>query len=78
MVNTLPQQTTSEIVEIESDAWIPPMPPTDLIFDDGEPLETNQHRVAMNVLIRSNQQNRGSDTDFYDGGKMFIYYNTTQ
>ncbi|MCA6589308.1 MAG: Uma2 family endonuclease [Pseudanabaena sp.] len=78
MVNTLPQQTTSEIVEIESDAWIPPMPPTDLIFDDGEPLETNQHRVAMNVLIRSYQQYRGADTDFYVGGNMFIYYSTTQ
>ncbi|MBW4573861.1 MAG: hypothetical protein KME08_01100 [Aphanothece sp. CMT-3BRIN-NPC111] len=31
--------------------WEPPMPPTDLIFDDGEPLESNRHRVAMNVLI---------------------------
>ncbi len=31
----------------------PPMPPTDLIFDDGEPLESNRHRIAMNVLIRS-------------------------
>lgn len=31
--------------------WEPPMPPTDLIFDDGEPLETNRHRVAMNLLI---------------------------
>lgn len=36
--------------------WEPPMPPTDLIFDDGEPLETNRHRIAMNVLIRSLQQ----------------------
>ncbi|GAB4300308.1 MAG: hypothetical protein Fur0025_39890 [Oscillatoriaceae cyanobacterium] len=24
--------------------WEPPMPPTDLIFDDGEPLESNRHR----------------------------------
>ena len=29
----------------------PPMPPTDLIFDDGKPLESNRHRIAMNVLI---------------------------
>ncbi|MBD2528350.1 hypothetical protein H6G97_01765 [Nostoc flagelliforme FACHB-838] len=33
--------------------WEPPMPPTDLIFDDSEPLESNRHRIAMNVLIRS-------------------------
>ncbi len=36
--------------------WEPPMPPTDLIFDDGEPLETNRHRITMNTLIRSLQQ----------------------
>ena len=36
--------------------WEPPMLPTDLIFDDGEPLETNRHRIAMNTLIRSLQQ----------------------
>jgi Uma2 family endonuclease len=72
MVNTVPQQTTAE------DDWIPPLPPTDLIFDDGIPLETNQHRVAMNVLIRSYQQYRGEQTDFYVGGNMFIYYSSTQ
>ncbi len=73
MVNTVPQQTTTEM-----DGWTPPMPPTDLIFDDGEPLETNQHRVAMNVLIRSYQQYRADQNDFYVGGNMFIYYSTTQ
>ena len=36
--------------------WEPPMPSTDLIFDDGEPLKTNRHRIAMNTLIRSLQQ----------------------
>jgi Uma2 family endonuclease len=73
MVNTLPKQTTSDL-----DGWTPPMPPTDLIFDDGEPLETNQHRVAMNVLIRSYQQYRAEASDFYVGGNMFIYYSSTQ
>jgi len=75
MANPLAQQTTTAI---EHDDWTPSMPPTDLIFDDGEPLETNQHRVAMNVLIRSYQQYRSADTDFYVGGNMFIYYSTTQ
>jgi Uma2 family endonuclease len=75
MVNTLPSQT---LTEPERDEWVPPLPPTDLIFDDGEPLETNQHRVAMNVLIRSYQQYRADQTDFYVGGNMFIYYSSTQ
>jgi hypothetical protein len=25
-------------------------------YDDGEPLETNRHRIAMNALINSGQQ----------------------
>ena len=60
------------------DDWVPSPPPTDLIFDDGEPLETNRHRAAMNVLIRSYQHYRGDETDFYTGGNMFIYYSATQ
>jgi hypothetical protein len=37
------------IEEDFEDFWEPPPPPTDLIFDDGEPLESNRHRIAMNV-----------------------------
>ncbi|MGC1394974.1 MAG: Uma2 family endonuclease [Coleofasciculaceae cyanobacterium] len=58
--------------------WEPPMPPTDLIFDDGEPLETNRHRVAMNLLIRSLNQAYCERSDFFAGGNMFIYYSSTQ
>ena len=58
--------------------WEPPMPPTDLIFDDGEPLESNRHRIAMNVLIRSLQQAWADRNDFFAGGNMFIYYSSTQ
>lgn len=56
----------------------PPMPPTDLIFDDGEPLESNRHRIAMNVLIRSLQQAWCDRNDFFTGGNMFVYYNSAQ
>jgi Uma2 family endonuclease len=58
--------------------WTPPPPPTDLIFDDGEPLETNRHRIAMNVLIRSVQQALSDRTDFFVGGNMFVYYSENQ
>ena len=60
------------------DYWEPPMPPTDLIFDDGEPLETNRHRIAMNLLIRSLDQAYCKRNDFFAGGNMFIYYSSTQ
>lgn len=36
--------------------WEVPSPPTDLIFDDGKLLESNRHRIAMNVPIQSTQQ----------------------
>ncbi|MEH2456431.1 Uma2 family endonuclease [Nostoc sp.] len=58
--------------------WEPPMPPTDLIFDDGEPLESNRHRIAMNVLIRSLQQAWANRNDLFTVGNMFIYYSSTQ
>ncbi|MBW4644631.1 MAG: Uma2 family endonuclease [Goleter apudmare HA4340-LM2] len=58
--------------------WEPPMPPTDLIFDDGEPLESNRHRIAMNTLIRSLQQTWADRNDYFTGGNMFIYYSSAQ
>lgn len=58
--------------------WEPPMPPTDLIFDNGEPLQTNRHRIATNTLIRSLQQVWADRNDFFTGGNMFIYYSSAQ
>jgi Uma2 family endonuclease len=68
--------TTPQTVAVED--WEPPMPPTDLIFDDGEPLETNRHRIAMNLLIRSLQQAWSDRNDFFTGGNMFIYFSSEQ
>ncbi len=58
--------------------WEPPMPPTDLIFDDGEPLESNRHRIAINTLIDSLQYHRRERNDYFAGGNMFIYYSSAQ
>lgn len=58
--------------------WTPPMPPTDLVFDDGEPLESNRHRIATNVLIRSMRQGWGDRDDYFVGGNMFVYYSRQQ
>ncbi|MBD2312778.1 Uma2 family endonuclease [Desertifilum sp. FACHB-1129] len=63
---------------IDEDWWEPPMPPTDLIFDDGEPLESNRHRIAMNVLIRSMLVAFGDREDYFAGGNMFIYFSSAQ
>lgn len=44
-VETSPETAVAE-------QWEPPMPPADLIFDDGEPLETNRHRIATKYLTQ--------------------------
>lgn len=63
---------------VSAPAWEVPTPPTDLIFDDGVPLESNRHRIAMNVLIRSAQQALAPQPDTFVGGNMFIYYSRNQ
>ena len=56
-------------------------PPTlDLIYDDGEPLESHWHRIEMNLFIgvlRQAMVERGT-TNYFAGGNMFIYYSPEQ
>lgn len=72
------REAVTSATTAEQDLGEPPLPPTDLIFDDGEPLESNRHRIAMNVLIRSLQQGYAQRDDFYTGGNMFIYFSSEQ
>lgn len=58
--------------------WQVPEPPTDLIFDDGEPLETHRHRIAMNVLIDSALTALSDRPNSFVGGNMFVYYSQDQ
>lgn len=58
--------------------WEQHKPPTDLIFDDGEPLESDRHRIGMTVLIRSLNQAYAERNDFFCGGNMFIYFSREQ
>ncbi|MDJ1184694.1 Uma2 family endonuclease [Roseofilum casamattae] len=55
-----------------------PLPPTGLPYDDGVPLESNRHRIAMNVLINSLHQAYQGRNDYYTGGNMFVYYSSEQ
>ena len=71
--NFPPISQTTAVVD-----WEPTLPPTDLIFDDGEPLETNRHRIAMNALIRSLPSALADRDDYFVGGNMFVYYSSAQ
>lgn len=68
--------TTENFTEPEE--WELKLPPTDLIYDDGEPLESNRHRNGINILIRSLNQYWHERQDYYCGGNMFIYYSIEQ
>jgi len=72
------QQLTPTTERTDSEDWVPSPPPTDLIFDDGEPLESNRHRIAMNVLISSVHEALSPREDYFSGGNMFVYYSTEQ
>ncbi|MEC4985200.1 MAG: Uma2 family endonuclease [Oscillatoria sp. PMC 1068.18] len=53
-------------------------PPSDLPYDDGEPLESSRHLYAMTTLIRSVEQAFAERTDYFVGGNMFVYFSATQ
>jgi len=54
--------------------------PFELVYDDGEPLETEWHTYQLPLLrglIRRVMAERGR-TDFYTGANMFVYYSVEQ
>ena len=54
--------------------------PFELVYDDGEPLETEWHTLEYPLLRRLIRQAMAeqSRTDFYTGGNMFVYYSVEQ
>jgi Uma2 family endonuclease len=73
----IPEKNPTFVIEKDTGEEIP-LPPTDLPYDDGEPLETHRHRLAMNTLINSVEQALIDRQDFFAGGNMFIYYSSAQ
>jgi len=61
-------------------ALVPEVEEIELISDDGEPLESNWHRVQINLLIDVVRQAmaRRERTDFFAGGNMFVYFSFEQ
>ncbi len=50
----------------------------ELVEEDGENMESEWHRLAMNLLIESIRYHLRRRDDFYVGGNMFIYFNEVQ
>jgi Uma2 family endonuclease len=55
-----------------------PTPPQNLPETDGIPLESDWHRLAMNLLIEVVRYFFRERTDFFAGGNMFIYFSSRQ
>jgi Uma2 family endonuclease len=56
------------------------VPPTqdELPYDDGVPMETQRHKLQMDLLIDALQPWLDERPDGYVGGNMFVYYSMTQ
>ena len=56
------------------------MPPTqyELPYDDGEPMETQRHKVQMDLLIDTMEVWLAQRDDGYTSGNMFVYYSLAQ
>src|SRR5262249_31005154 len=50
----------------------------ELPSDDGEPMETNEHRMQMVLLIQSLKDAWIAHEDFFVGGNMFVYFSGAQ
>lgn len=57
-----------------------PLPPTqdELPCDDGIPMETQRHKLQMDLLLDTLQSWLDHREDGYIGGNMFIYFSTEQ
>ncbi|MBO1351276.1 MAG: Uma2 family endonuclease [Hormoscilla sp. GUM202] len=72
------QERLSQTLAVASDWEEVPLSTSDLIFDDGEPLESNRYRTAMNGPIRSVHEACAHRNDVFVGGNMFVYYSNRQ
>jgi hypothetical protein len=63
------------IGSVAAEVPVIPIPKERLLEEDGVPLETDWHRLEMNLLIEVVTNYWRDREDYYVGGNMFIYYN---
>jgi Uma2 family endonuclease len=65
-------------IEVVERIIIPDLPHIELPGEDGLPLESNWHRIQINLLVESVRQLWRGRTDFFAAGNMFLYYSLPQ
>jgi Uma2 family endonuclease len=68
----------SQVIEVVERYIVPDFPVLDLPTEDGIPLESNWHRIQINLLVDSTHQHWLDRADYFAGGNMFIYYSLKQ
>lgn len=68
----------SELEQLETRIPVVELPAIELPTEDGVPLETNWHRIQMNLLIDSVHYHWRDRRDYFTGGNMFIYFSFEQ
>lgn len=63
---------------LEPEIPVPPPGEHELPSDDGEPMETNEHRLQMVLLIQSLKEAWAEREDFFVAGNMFVYFSEHQ
>ncbi|MFM6137448.1 MAG: Uma2 family endonuclease, partial [Sphaerospermopsis kisseleviana] len=67
----------SETIVVEPSVKLPPTQ-LELPYDDDIPMETQRHKLQMDILIDTIQPWLNLRTDGYVGGNMFVYYSLAQ
>lgn len=68
----------SQVIEVVERYEIPDIPSIDLPEEDGIPLDSNWHRIQINLLIDVVKHRWRHRKDFFVGGNMFVYYSLQQ
>src|SRR3972149_5113567 len=68
-----------DVIEVTRLVQVPRVPSIDeLPTEDGEPLESNWHRIQINLLVDITHQLRPGREGYFTGGNMFVYYSARQ
>jgi Uma2 family endonuclease len=68
----------SQVIEVVERYILPEFPQIELPTEDGIPLESNWHRLQINLLVDVVKQHWRGRQDFFAAGNMFIYYSLRQ
>lgn len=64
--------------EILTPAYVPELPPDDLLSEDGEPLESQWHLLQILLLLECVNERFRARNDYFAGGNMFLYFDAQQ